>query len=136
MGLFEVIGEWISPGPIGSVSVGRPAPRQRSARLVIAHAGISALALALLLVFVGFPNGVAGTLGCLLYVLAGTFLRPRPDLSNVGWLGGLIDHPFRFSDDINRFLVLLLIVLWPGGVIGTGFLDLVRWLVAASPRAR
>jgi hypothetical protein len=47
-----------------------------------------------------------------------------------------MDNPFRISDDINRSLVLLLIILWPGGLIGTGLLALVRWLAAARIRQR
>ena len=48
------------------------------------------------------------------YCLLGFFLRPEPDTSNMGWLGGLIDNPFRYSDDINRFLLFLKIFLVPG----------------------
>lgn len=136
MGLFELIGEWMSPGPVGSLGVGPAPPRQRPAWMRIAHVGMSAILLALLLAFIGLPHGLAGTLGCLAYIVAGTFLQPQPDYSNIGWLGGLIDHPFRLSDDVNRFLVFLRVVLWPGGLIGSGFVDLIRWLVAASGRGR
>lgn len=31
----------------------------------------------------------------------------EPDYNNIGWLGGLIDHPFRFSNDINRNLIFI-----------------------------
>jgi hypothetical protein len=135
MGLFELIGEWISPGPTGSVSAGLAKSHQRPAWMIVAHAVIAAIALGVLLVFIGIPRGFGGVVSCLAYVLAGTVLRPRPDIANLGWFGGLIDNPFRMSDDINRFLAVLLILLWPGGLIGTGFLSLTRWLVAASARA-
>jgi hypothetical protein len=136
MGILEAIGEWISPGPIGSVRVGRPAPPRRPTWMMVAHAVMSVIALAVLLVFAGVPHGAGGILGCLGYVAAGTVLRPNPEFSNIGWLGGLIDHPFRWSDDVNRFLILLLMILWPGRFIGTGILDLMRSLVAASSRIR
>jgi len=98
---------------------------------VLGRAIVSAAGLALLLTYVGIPHGLGATLACLAYVVVGTLLRPEPDLSNVGLLGGLIDHPFRLSDDVNRFLIFLLVFLWPGRVIGGGFLLLGRSLVAA-----
>jgi hypothetical protein len=84
MGLFELIGEWLSPGPTGSVSLELAEPRQRPAWMIVAHAGIAAIALGALLVFIGLPNGFGGTVGCLAYVLAGTVLRPKPDVANLG----------------------------------------------------
>jgi hypothetical protein len=58
-----------------------------------------------------------------LYLLAAYLIHPKPDTSNVGWLGGFIDHPFRYSDDINRALVFLLILLWPGRLVANGLVD-------------
>ncbi len=46
-----------------------------------------------------------------IYLLISGVVRPRPDTTNVGWLGGLVDHPFRWSDDVNRLLILLLVLL-------------------------
>ena len=55
------------------------------------------------------------------YLLIARFVRPEPEMDNLGWLGGLVDDPFHYSDDINRFLLFLLIVLAPGRLIA-------RWL--------
>lgn len=52
--------------------------------------------------------------GIAVYLLVSYFVRPRPDTSNVGFARGLIDHPFRWSDDFNRALVLLRVLLAPG----------------------
>ena len=132
MGLLEMIAEWRRPHPIGTVDVGRPALGERAAWMVLAHVVISVALLALGIIFIGIPNGVAGVIGCVVYVVLATILHPRPDYSNVGLLGGLIDHPFRWSDDYNRFLAFLGLFLWPGRVVGSGFLDLIRLFVIAS----
>ena len=54
------------------------------------------------------------------------FVNPKPDPSNVGWAGGLIDHPFRWSDDQNRMLLALNVVLLPGRLAVAGVRDVVR----------
>ncbi len=43
--------------------------------------------------------------------------------SNVGLLGGLIDNPFRYTDDLNRMLIVLFILMYPGRVISTTFIQ-------------
>lgn len=42
------------------------------------------------------------------------------------WLGGLIDHPFRYSDDINRLLIFLSLLLLPGRMVAMGLIDFAR----------
>lgn len=63
--------------------------------------------------------------GIALYSSAGYFILPDPDYTNVGWLGGLIDNPFRVSDDLNRMLLFIMILLMPGRLIATTF---VSWI--------
>jgi hypothetical protein len=46
-------------------------------------------------------------------------------------MGGLVNHPFRYSDNINRFLLLLRVALAPGRWIVAALLDL-----ASSGRGR
>ena len=127
-----MIGEWISPRPVGTV--GRPERESQlpPTSLVLARGVLSIVGLAVLLLFLGIPNGPLPTLLWLAYVVVATLVRPAPDLSNVGWFGGLVDDPFHVSDDLNRFLVVALLVLWPGRMIGSGFILLVRWMLAAS----
>ena len=52
------------------------------------------------------------------YIFAGYHINPQPNSDNYGWAGGLIDNPFRISDDINRFLLSLRIILYPGRMFG------------------
>jgi hypothetical protein len=42
---------------------------------------------------------------------------PKPDTSNIGLFGGMFDHPFRYTDDINRVLIILLVLMYPGRFI-------------------
>jgi len=61
------------------------------------------------------------------YILAGYYFHPKSNSSNYGWMGGLMDNPFRISDDINRALLTFKIILYPGRMLGTfiaQFLDL------------
>jgi hypothetical protein len=136
MSLFEIIGEWIAPAPAGSLGLHPRARQLPSTAMVMGRAAVSIVSLAALLVYLGLPNGMTGVAVCLGYVFLATVLRPEPDLSNVGWFGGLVDHPFRITDDINRFLIFLLLAFWPGRIVGGGFLLLLRWLVTASRAAR
>jgi hypothetical protein len=52
-----------------------------------------------------------------IYLAIAALITPAPDSSNLGWAGGLIDNPFRISDDFNRMLGVLLVVLIPGKII-------------------
>ncbi|MGZ3853171.1 MAG: hypothetical protein ACXVBX_10310, partial [Flavisolibacter sp.] len=51
------------------------------------------------------------------YLLLAYFLTPRPDTSNVGFAGGLVNDPFRISDDANRLAVFFYLFLLPGKLI-------------------
>ena len=71
----------------------------------------------------GWAVAVTLTVG---YVFAGGVLRPNPDTSDLGWFGGAVDNPFSFSDDRNRFLLGLQIVLLPGRLMSWSIVSAVR----------
>ena len=80
--------------------------------------GIVCCELALKWVFDGHPARHVRQLifklgGLILYVLTSHKLTAKPDYSNVSWLGGLLDDPFRSSDNINCWLVYIQLLL-PG----------------------
>ena len=52
-------------------------------------------------------------------------------MDNIGWLGGLMDHPFRYSDDINRGLLGLKLILMPGRLIAESVVDMAILLLNA-----
>lgn len=133
MGLFEIIGESFNPGSTGSVGIGgrqRP-PRSNGERMVrFIIASILLLGSVTGLCYLVWPltlTALAAIFGGLaLYLLLGYFVRPRADTENLGLAGGLIDNPFRYSDDINRSLLFFQIVLWPGRFIGESYVDFFR----------
>lgn len=138
MSLFEWLGESFNPGPIGSVDAGPTDRRDRTRAMVIVSFLLAAAALGgwgylILVVFeVRSTEGLVGCgLGTFVYLLLGYFLHPKPDTSNLGWLGGMMDHPFRYSDDINRFLLTLMILLLPGRFVSEAVVDMVGLVVHA-----
>lgn len=121
MSFLEWIGESFDPGPSGSVQLGRARGSRRTNGAVLARLVITLVVIigAYVLVFTTLASLTPMNIGIMTaiviaYCLLGFFLRPEPDTSNMGWLGGLIDNPFRYSDDINRFLLFLKIFLVPG----------------------
>lgn len=141
MGLIEWLGESFNPGPVGHVAFEGPAVSRgtRGATLVRGLLALVLLATILVALRVAFPSREAGfvilrVMG--IYLLVSFFIRARPDRRNVGGLGGFIDHPFRYSDDINRLLVLLAVVMAPGRFVTGSLRDAWRALTSgsASPR--
>jgi hypothetical protein len=55
-------------------------------------------------------------------------VRVRPNHEEIGIGGGLIDHPLRYSDGVNRGLVNLAVTLALGRFISVGLVDGVRLL--------
>ncbi|HOX91741.1 MAG TPA: hypothetical protein PLC54_02380 [Spirochaetales bacterium] len=55
---------------------------------------------------------------------------PRPNTKDLGMLGGLMDHPFKYTDDQNRDLLFLKIILWPGRFMSRSILDGLRGMLA------
>jgi hypothetical protein len=62
------------------------------------------------------------------YCAIAYFLRLRPNHEEIGLVGGLADHPFRWSDGVNRWLMNLVIALAPGRFIAVGLVDGLRLL--------
>ena len=139
MGWLEWLGESMDPQSPGAVTFGGqgddedndgpsvPGVVLRFAIAVGMLAGVYYLLFACLLPFTWKACGITSAV-LLVYLLIARFVRPEPEMDNLGWLGGLMDDPFHYSDDINRFLLFLLIVLAPGRfIVGSlgGFLRLV-----------
>ncbi|MCA8926237.1 MAG: hypothetical protein KDD82_30800 [Planctomycetes bacterium] len=135
MSLFEWWGESINPGPVGGVEFGddpRRAPADPTWVLIRLVLSCAVLVGAWILVFghyavevnahnVGIAAAVAFS-----YLGLAWLIRPQADFSNMGWAGGLIDNPFRYSDDLNRTLLFLTVVLFPGRLIADSLGDSVR----------
>ncbi len=134
MSVFDWLAEPFR-GPVGDVRVGQ---RQRSlasrgAVLARGLAAVVVLGLVYVIVFGGrdgpnLENVAAFVAIAGLYLAAGYLLHPAPDTSNVGWLGGLVNDPFHYTDNVNRQLVVLSAILLPARFAAESLIDLIRLL--------
>ncbi|MCB9689528.1 MAG: hypothetical protein H6735_31110 [Alphaproteobacteria bacterium] len=139
MSLFEWWGESWNPGGTGGVEV-------RGDRIGTVWLGFTLVRFALTLAAtVALPlavtfwgggmnpvGGLAAGGGWLLYLALGYFVRPEPDMSNLGLFGGLIDHPFRWSDDLNRSLLFFKLALFPGYFLARPVAEVFYWLAGEA----
>lgn len=69
-------------------------------------------------------KAAAATIGILLiYIGVAFFCRPECNGDNMGWFGGMANDPFQYSDNINRFLFQLHMLLGPGRFAAETMLD-------------
>jgi hypothetical protein len=132
MSLFQWLGERSNPGPVGGIDSGAPEPGHWSPRVILLRGVVGVALLAGAVAWVISANDtVEGTAIALAlvaaYCVASYWIAPQPDYSNVGFLGGVIDHPFRWSDDVNRLLAFLRVLLWPGRFVTASVRDLVQF---------
>ena len=132
MSIFEWFGERRNPGPIGSIDRG-PAevvhwrPRMILLRGAVALGLLISLGIGIARVANGAGETIALLVGAMAYFALAYWHNFRPDTSNVGFAGGLVDHPFRISDNVNRALVFLRVLFWPGRLVTVGLRDLIRY---------
>ena len=133
MALFEWLFEANNPNPVGEVKE-REKPEYTDPinwlAILLGQVGFWLC----VYFFLGFNKGIHSDfdypwalikMGFLtLYLLIGYFFDIRPDYDNVGILGGIIDHPFRYTDDLNRFLIFLKIIFYPGYIMALSFVEL------------
>src|SRR5687768_3050903 len=132
-GLLEWFGESLDPGNQGSLAVAAPEVRYRPGVVVVLHAVVALMLLGTAGYFIvaytlpawGWLVGWA--VGLLVYLLAAHYFVPDADCDNMGWFGGLMDNPFRWSDDWNRMLIFLWLFLMPGRFISIGVRDGIVW---------
>ena len=130
MSIFEIIGELVNPGPVGSIDFKdeRKDPRKKfiTVRFVISmlilgfaeYMFIVKTGAYIDLVYVLKVNVIIS-----LYLLIAYRLRVKADSRNMGWVPFLIDNPFRISDDFNRFLAILNVLFLPGKYISRSIVD-------------
>ena len=133
-------GDWFQPKPIGTVNTGARKRDMRSKIDILVPFVISVLLLGLWSYFILWwtlrPGSslIARILVTAIYLALGYFVHPEADTDNLGWFGGLMNNPFRFSDDINRFLLFLMILLWPGRFVSESIVDMARTIRSASQK--
>ena len=93
----------------------------------------SAVLVPLLTRWLPLANALLVTMGILLiYVGAAFFCRPKYNPDNMGWFGGMANDPFQYSDNINRMLFQLHMVLGPGRFAAETLLD--AWALAGATK--
>lgn len=138
MSLLEWLFESVNPGPVGEVKMGGNDPDDGSKpprRWLVYLATVLGLLLAAFIIYWIFQIQPAHKIEVLLvrlclfaaYIVASHFIQSTPETSNMGWAGGLIDNPFRISDDFNRWLLIFSLVLLPGKLIA--FALIMTWLL-------
>jgi predicted membrane channel-forming protein YqfA (hemolysin III family) len=131
MGLLEYLLERKNPGNVGSIESNSEPINRVSIPLLVVKSIIALLLLGGLFYItagdrIGVGNVIVYGIIMLLYCSISYHVIPKPDTSNVGLFGGLVDHPFKFTDDLNRFLIFLSILLYPGRFIATTFLQVIQ----------
>ena len=129
MGLIEIIGEMRNPGKTGTIDITKRKRDKHIGMLIVKTIVSLTILFGLYYLSFGMSFQIKGFLTYLLimaaYSIMGYFVMPRPDYSNVGWLGGLFDNPFKISDDFNRMLIFVAVLLMPGRLIST---TVVSWI--------
>ncbi len=134
MGIFEIIGELISPGSIGKMDFNDKEYEIRQKFIPIRFI-ISLIIIGIIEYLFVFQKEYFNDFSQLLkvntfliiYLLIASVIRIRPDFDNLGWVPFLINNPFRFSDNINRFLVILNILFMPGKYISKSIVGFYRY---------
>jgi len=137
MSLLEWFFESSNPGPVGDVNINTPdpddgGPPKKWFVWITVVIGLIVTGGVMYWLFHNFADeGIHYIiLKCCyltLYVVISYFVNFTPDHTNIGWLGGLIDNPFRISDDFNRWLLFAQIILLPGKLIGYSLV--MSWLI-------
>jgi hypothetical protein len=68
----------------------------------------------------------------LAYVLVAVVVTVNPDHRNMGLFGGLVDNPLSFSDDLNRLMFAVQLLLMPGKLAAWSIASAVRLFLAGG----
>ncbi len=129
---YEIAGERSNPKEVGRVRLNTfYETRKKSAWLVLLKlfgVGIMiAIGFYFVLPIIPLPmwQTVAVISGVILiYVGLAFFIRPEPNGDNMGWLGGIMNDPTHYSDNMNRALWNAHCMLGPGRFIAESILDM------------
>lgn len=130
MSLFEWFGENYFPGESGTIEKRTRLTRNVPRYWVLINIVIS-LAIIIGIYYWIFQGNVGTTLqtfliisgAIIVYCVIGFFVNPKPNYNNIGIGNTPINHPFKISDNINRSLIILNALLWPGFFIARSFIE-------------
>ncbi|HVK09470.1 MAG TPA: hypothetical protein VM597_11900 [Gemmataceae bacterium] len=133
-GVFEYLGERHNPGAVGDVDC-QPPPLVRNRWLSLTGFMVASGILGAWLWLLGHScftaasdaNALAwfltGFVCTGMYLVLAFVFLPKADMSNLGWLGGMMDHPFRYSDDVNRAILFFRVALFPGRMLANALIN-------------
>lgn len=144
MSLYEYWCEQYGPQPRGSVEFNTQHIAQKSGLAVALKVFMASVLTGLLLLVttlaMPLPGWHSAVVACglvLIYVGVSFFVVPAPNTDNLGWMGGMVDDPFQYSDDWNRSLVFFSALLGPGRFIAGTLLDVAACCgIAASEESQ
>ena len=130
--------EWLlerNPGPVGDIGPEVEREPPASALAVISTGILSILGIGVILYFLITTDFVSKSiwirvLSFCAYLLLAAKIRATPDYENIGMFGTIFDHPFRYTDDLNRSLLYLQIILFPGKLLIFPTLFLLKLLIS------
>ncbi len=131
MSFLEFWGERVDPGNVGTVAVGQEHEACQCRPLVWARFVFVLIGLPVFWFFavpyVPLPlwqawAAVVG--GTLIYVALGYLIDPQPSMDNIGVAGGMFDHEWRYSDNLNRALLGAKVFLGPGRFVAESLSDM------------
>lgn len=137
MSYLEGFPEPADPGPVGKLELNAPEPEDDeppTRELVWLAIGIGLIFLSIGLYGVFYHLDYEGAMpvllklcGLALYVLLSYMVTALPDYTNLGLLGGLLDNPYRITDNYNRWLLYIQAILVPGKLIAYSLV--MSWLL-------
>jgi hypothetical protein len=134
MGIFENRDELFTPGPTGTIDFDDKEHEVRQKYIPVRFA-IALIIIGTIEYFLVFESGKTNdyyyillvNIFLIVYLLLAAIIRVKPNTENLGWVPFLIGHPFRFSDNINRFLVVLNLLFLPGKYVSQSILGFYRY---------
>ena len=133
MKLMEIIRRLFSPKPIGTISF-KGMEEKMQAKYIPGRFAIALLIIGgLEYFFYTLSEGgnlyflVKANLILLVYILLAAIIRIKPNFDNLGWVPFMVNDPFRISDNFNRFLVFLLILMLPGKFLFHAISDFIQY---------
>ena len=133
MGIFEFLGDNRKEN-VGTIEIEEREFKEES--FLAAFLKFLASAAAIALVAVLARPSLGYSLLLLAYLALGYGLRIEPNTRDLGLLGGLLDHPFKYTDDLNRALLWAKILLFPGRLVATPIVGFAKQVAARLRRAR
>ena len=139
MSLFEWLFESPNPRPDESMGPQTSRTKNQPPILIILYLLLAISALGIPFYLANFPTNWQQNWGLylgiwsgeIIYLILGFFVQPEPDTEDMGWFGGLINNPFRITDNFNRFLLFLKLLLLPGRLVAQAIMNFIN-LIANS----